>query len=336
MTTSPSTTLPTRRLGPFEVSALGLGCMNLSHAYQPRPDEHSGEKLLHEALDLGITHFDTAALYGARRNEELVGRVLKERRDEVVLATKGVMHQVDGKKVIDGRPETIKAMCDESLQRLGVDVIDLYYLHRWDKKVPIAESVGAVAELVEAGKVRAIGLSEVGVERLREAQQEAPIAAVQNEYSLWTRNAEIAMLEACEADGVTLVAFSPLGRGMLTGALRSTEGLPQGDIRTAMPRFQAEHFEENLALVDQLVTIAQELGCTAAQLSLAWLLKRSSCVLPIPGTTSVEHLRENLGALQVDLSDDVFARVDALINQRTVSGERYQQAQMGEVDAETF
>ncbi|MEL4503510.1 aldo/keto reductase [Luteococcus sp. H138] len=336
MSSAPVSTLPTRRVGPFEVSAIGLGCMNLSHAYQPRPSEQDGEALLNEAIDLGVTFLDTAALYGGGRNEELVGRVLRTRRDEVVLASKGVMQLVDGTKVIDGRPEAIKRMCDESLRRLGVDVIDLYYLHRWDKQVPIAESVGAVAELVEQGKVRAIGLSEVSVQRLGEAQQVHPIAAVQNEYSLWTRNAEIAMIDACERDRIALVAFSPLGRGMLAGAVRDPQQLPAGDIRRPMPRFQSENFGHNLALVDQLAELAREAGSTPAQLSLAWLLKRSASVVPIPGTTSSEHLREDVAAAQVRLDEDLARRVDELINQRTVAGPRYQDAQLDEVDAETF
>ncbi|MEL4359176.1 MULTISPECIES: aldo/keto reductase [unclassified Luteococcus] len=328
--------LPTRTVGPFEVSALGLGCMNLSHAYQPRPAEEVGEALVNQAIDLGVTFLDTAALYGGGRNEELVGRVLRTRRDEVVLASKGVMHLVDGTKVIDGRPESIKQNCEDSLRRLGVDVIDLYYLHRWDKQVPIAESVGAVAQLVEQGKVRAIGLSEVSVDRLGEAQRVHPIAAVQNEYSLWTRNAEIAMLEACERSGIALVAFSPLGRGMLTGAVRDPQLLPTGDIRRPMPRFQPENFGHNLALVDQLAELAREAGCTPAQLALAWLLHRSPSVVPIPGTTSSEHLRENAAATQVRLDEDLARQVDELINQRTVAGSRYQDAQLDEVDAETF
>lgn len=330
------TTLPTRRVGDLDVSAIGLGCMPLSHAYGDKPSPEAGTALLHEAIDAGVTFLDTATLYGGGRNEELVGQVLKTRRDEVVLASKCVMHLVDGKKVIDGRPESIKAMCDASLQRLGVDVIDLYYLHRWDQNVPIEESVGAMAELVEAGKIRSIGLSEVSVERLTAAQTVAPIAAVQNEYSLWTRNPELGMVDACRERGVALVAFSPLARGFLAATLRDPKTLPQGDIRKAMPRFTDEFYPANLTLADQFASIADGAGCTPSQLALAWLLSRGDFVVPIPGTTSIEHLHEDIAALDVHPGDDVLDAVGALINNDTVHGPRYTPAQLAEVDAETF
>lgn len=331
-----------RSLDPFSVGAIGLGCMNICHAYGPPVSAEQAERLLLAALDAGVTHFDTAALYGFGASETTVGRVLGRHRSRFTLASKCGMQGVDvagsGQlvRVIDGRPATLRATCEAALQRLQTDVIDLYYLHRWDKQVPIAESVGAVAQLVEQGKVQAIGLSEVSVDRLGEAQRVHPIAAVQNEYSLWTRNAEIAMLEACERSGIALVAFSPLGRGMLTGAVRDPELLPTGDIRRPMPRFQPENFGHNLALVDQLAELAAQAGCTPAQLALAWLLHRSPSVVPIPGTTSSEHLRENAAAAQVRLDEDLARQVDELINQRTVAGSRYQDAQLDEVDAETF
>ena len=227
----------------------GLGCMSLSHAYGVAPQPEEGLRLLQTALDEGVTFFDTATLYGGGRNEELVGKAIAGRRDEIILASKGGMAIVDGSRVIDGRPETLRAQVDASLRRLDVDHIDLYYLHRWDKSVPIADSVAALAEAVDAGKIGAIGLSEVSVARLREAQQVAPIAAVQNEYSLWSRNAELGMLEATKSDGIALVAFSPVARGFLADAVHNPEELVAKDIRRGMPRFQSPHWEANAALL---------------------------------------------------------------------------------------
>lgn len=315
---------------------MGLGCMNLSHTYGIPPSEEEGLTLLRAALDDGVTHLDTATLYGGGRNEELVGKALKGRRDDVLLASKGGMAMVDGVKVIDGRPATLKAQVDASLARLGVDHIDLYYLHRWDKTVPIGESVGALASLVDEGKIGAIGLSEVSVVRLREAQAVAPIAAVQNEYSLWSRNPELGMLEATRSSGVTLVAFSPVARGFLGDSVGEPSDLAAKDIRRNMPRFQPEHWSANAALLPAWRALAAEAGCTPAQLALSWLLSRGEHVVPIPGTTSVAHMRENHAAASLTIDDALLARAGDLISTSTVSGPRYAPGPAAEVDAETF
>ena len=332
--------MQTRQLGPFRVSALGLGCMNLSHAYGAPPSAEQGERVLLAALDAGVTLFDTAALYGFGANETLVGKVLSKHRSRFTLASKGGMAGVtfpDGiKRVIDGRPETLRKNCEDSLQRLQTDVIDLYYLHRWDKKVPIEDSVGAMAELVRAGKVRALGLSEVSATTLRKAHAVHPIAAVQTEYSLWTRNPEIAVLEACRELGATFVAFSPVARGFLCDALHDVSRLDAKDIRKAMPRFSPENYAANLQLLPPYKALAQEAGCTPAQLALAWLLHKAPHIVPIPGTTSIEHLHDNLGAMNVRLDAGLLARLEALVNQRTVTGHRYSAQSASEVDTEEF
>ncbi|QDF97935.1 aldo/keto reductase [Azoarcus sp. DD4] len=328
-----------RNLGPFQVSAIGLGCMNLSHAYGVPPSPEQAEAVLLRALDLGVTHFDTAALYGFGANETLVGRVLSPHRSRFTLASKCGMTGVDGKRVIDGRPETLKRTCEDALARLRTEVIDLYYLHRWDKQVPIEDSVGALAELVREGKIRAIGLSEVSADTLRRAHAVHPVAAVQTEYSLWTRNAEIAVLDACRELGVAFVAFSPVARGFLAGALSSpadVAGFDAKDIRRAMPRFQGDNFVANLRLLEGYKALAAEAGCTPAQLALAWLLAQGEHILPIPGTTRVAHLEEDLAAADVVLGADVLARVEALINQTTVTGPRYNAATQTEIDTEEF
>ena len=308
--------------------------MNLSHAYGAPPDRETAQALLRTALDLGVTHFDTAALYGFGRNEELVGATLQPVRERIFLASKCGMTGVDGKRVIDGRPETLRRTCHESLQRLRTEVIDLCYLHRWDKRVPIEESVGALADLVSAGHIRAIGLSEVSAATLRKAHAVHPITAVQSEYSLWTRNPEIALLETCRELGVALVAFSPLARGFLTGAMPDPATFIEKDIRRSMPRFQPPHFERNLRLLDGLRDLAREAGCTTAQLAVAWLLQKAPHVIPIVGTRSAAHLAENLGAAEVRLSQDVAARAGALINELTVSGARYPPETQREIDTE--
>lgn len=314
----------------------GLGCMNVSQAYGVIPSPAEAEALVRAALDLGVTHLDTATLYGGGRNEEVVGRAIAGRRDEVVLASKGGMSIVDGARVIDGRPETLRAQVDASLGRLGVDHIDLYYLHRWDKTVPIGDSVGALAEAVSAGKIGAIGLSEVSVARLREAQEVAPIAAVQNEFSLWTRNAEIGMVEATRADGVQLVAFSPVARGFLAGSVIDPAALPEKDIRRGMPRFQPENWPANAALLPAWYTLAEEAGVTPAQLALAWLYAQGEHIVTIPGTRNVDHLREDLGVLSLTVDPIFLDRAAARIGTDTVAGERYNPASSAEVDAETF
>lgn len=327
--------LPTRRLGVFEVSAIGLGCMNLSHAYGVPPPHDVAEGLLSRALDLGVTLFDTAALYGFGANESLVGRVLKPHRDRITLASKCGMTGVDGKRVIDGQPATIRRTCEEALQRLQTDVIDLYYLHRLDQKVPIEESVGALSELVHAGKVRTIGLSEVSASTLRRAHAVHPITAVQNEYSLWTREPEIGLLEECRRLSVAFVAFSPLARGFLTGRLTEPIFAPK-DIRLAMPRFQQANFRRNLDLLPPYRALAREAGCTPAQLALAWLMSKGEDIIPIPGTTRIEHLEEDLGAAAVLLDDDHVRRLDLMINERTVAGDRYNASGLPEIDTERF
>jgi aryl-alcohol dehydrogenase-like predicted oxidoreductase len=329
-----------RQLGPFTVSAIGLGCMNLSHAYGAPPAPEVGEALLHRALDLGVTMFDTAALYGFGANERLVGKALKAHRQHITLCSKGGMAGVtfpDGvKRVINGRPEAIRQNCEDSLSRLGTDVIDLYYLHRWDKQVPIEDSVGAMSDLVRAGKVRSIGLSEVSATTLRKAHAVHPIAAVQTEYSLWTRNPEIAVLKACEELGTTFVAFSPVARGFLCGDLRDVSGLVANDIRRTMPRFSAETYASNLQLLPAYLAIAQEVGCTPAQLALAWLLHKNSKLIPIPGTQNIHHLEDDVAAANVVLSADHMQRLEALINQHTVKGARYNAQATVEVDTEEF
>ncbi|WP_426187777.1 aldo/keto reductase [Microbacterium sp. TWP3-1-2b2] len=315
---------------------MGLGCMNLSHAYGIPPSEEEGLALLRAALDSGVTHLDTATLYGGGRNEELVCKALKGRRDEVVLASKGGLAMVDGVRVIDGRPETLRAQVDASLARLGVDHIDLYYLHRWDKKVPIGDSVRALADAVEAGKIGAIGLSEVSVARLGEAQEVAPIAAVQNEYSLWSRNPELGMLEATRAAGVALVAFSPVARGFLSDSVADPSDLVEKDIRRAMPRFLPDNWPANAALLPAWRELAAEAGCTPAQLALAWLLSRGEHVVPIPGTTSIDHVRENEAAIAMSVHEGLLSRAGELIDTTTVSGPRYAPGPASEVDTESF
>ncbi|WP_404436472.1 aldo/keto reductase [Microbacterium aerolatum] len=322
--------------GGLALPRMGLGCMNLSHAYGIPPSEEDGLAVLRAALDDGVTHLDTATLYGGGRNEELVGRALQGRRDEVLLASKGGMEMVDGVKVIDGRPATLRVQVDASLSRLGVDHIDLYYLHRWDKSVPITESVGALASLVDAGKIGAIGLSEVSVKTLHAAQEAAPIAAVQNEYSLWSRNPELGMLEATRAAGIALVAFSPVARGFLSDSVGDPAALAPKDIRRAMPRFSSDNWPANEALLPAWRALAAEAGCTPAQLALAWLLSRGEHVVPIPGTTSIDHLREDFAALSLSVDVGLLERAGDLIDTDTVSGPRYAPGPASEVDAETF
>ena len=316
--------------------------MNLSHAYGAPVSAEQGERVLLAALDAGVTLFDTATLYGFGANENLVGRVLKQHRSRFTLASKCGMQGVDvagdGKlvRVIDGRPDTLRKTCEDSLRRLQTDVIDLYYLHRWDKSVPIEESVGALGDLVRRGHIRTVGLSEVSAATLRRAHAEFPITAVQTEYSLWTRNPEIAVLDACRELGVAFVAFSPVARGFLCGGLTDVSTLDAKDIRRAMPRFAPEAYAANLKLLDGYQAIARDVGCTPAQLALAWLLHQSEHIIPIPGTTNVEHLHDDLGAVNVRLDAATMERLGALINERTVVGNRYNAQSASEVDTETF
>jgi aryl-alcohol dehydrogenase-like predicted oxidoreductase len=330
-----------RQLGPFSVSAIGLGCMNICHAYGEPVSAQQAERLLLTALDAGVTHFDTAALYGYGASETLVGQFLWQHRSRFTLASKCGMRGVDLKgdgqlvREIDGRPEVIRATCEAALKRLRTDVIDLYYLHRWDKQVPIEESVGALGELVGAGKIRAVGLSEVSAPTLHRAHAEFPISALQTEYSLWSRNAEIAVLDACRELGVAFVAFSPVARGFLCGEL-DVNALDAKDIRRTMPRFTPENYAANRQLLPAYQTTARDVGCSPAQLAIAWLLHRAPHILPIPGTTSVDHLMDDLGADTVQLDAATMARLDALINPQTVKGDRYNAQANSEVDTEVF
>jgi aryl-alcohol dehydrogenase-like predicted oxidoreductase len=325
-----------RQLGPYQVTAVGFGCMNLSHAYGPPQPRDAAEKVIRRALELGVTHFDTAALYGFGANEQLVGEVLGKRPDNVIVASKCGLFGREGKRVIDGRPEAIREICEQSLRNLKTDRIDLYYLHRWDKRIPIEDSMGALADLVRAGKVRAIGLSEVGAQSLRRAHAVHPVVAMQSEYSLWTRNPEIAVLEECRRLGVTLVAFSPLGRGFLTGTMKSVGALVEGDIRRTMPRFQSPNFEANQAWLEPLRAIATASGCTPAQLALAWVLAKAPHAVVIPGTTNPAHLVENCGADAIRLDAATLSRLEELLPPGRPLGARYPPATQVENDTEEF
>jgi aryl-alcohol dehydrogenase-like predicted oxidoreductase len=315
------------------VSAIGLGCMGMSDFYGPSDEAQSLETLNH-AIDIGVTFWDTADMYGVGRNEELLGRVLKERRGEVVLATKfGNVRGADGAFLgIDGSPDYVRKACDASLRRLGVDHIDLYYQHRVDPKVPIEETVGAMAELVHQGKVRHLGLSEAAAGTIRRAAAVHPIAALQTEYSLWSRELEDEILPTCRSLGIALVAYSPLGRGFLTGKIQSQDDLDPSDWRRQNPRFQGENLEKNLELAGRIREIAGRKGCTPAQLALAWLLAQGRDVVPIPGTRSPKRLDENAAACQVALSADDLAEIEAVIPRTMVAGERYPAASMAAVN----
>ena len=323
----------TRKVGPFDVFPIGLGCMSLSHAYGPPPPREQAERVLKGALDAGYNFLDTAAVYGLGHNETLVGEVLGDRRNDFVLASKCGLSRGDQRE-LNGSPEVLKATCEDSLRRLKTDVIDLYYLHRWDKRIPIEDSVGALADLVREGKIRTIGLSEVSAPTLRRAHATHPIAALQTEYSPWTRNPEIAVLEACRELGVTFVAFSPVGRGFLAGGVMDASALAEGDFRVGMPRFQGEAFAANLNLLSQFKAIADDAGCTLAQLCLAWLMQKDPTIVSIPGTTSPDHMLENALAARVTLSAAVMARIETKVNGSTVTGPRYAPAMQASVDTE--
>jgi aryl-alcohol dehydrogenase-like predicted oxidoreductase len=328
--------VPARRIGDLEVSAISFGCMSLSHAYGVRPEPADSGRILNRALDLGYTMLDSAALYGFGHNEELIREYIGHRRGEYVLASKCGLHGVDGKRVMTNDPFELKKSCEESLKRLGTDVIDLFYLHRYDKVTPIEESVGALADLVDEGKVRAVGLSETSAETILRAHAVHPIAAVQTEYSLWTREAEIAVIDACREIGAAFVAFSPLARGFLTGALRDVSTLGEKDLRRNMPRFYPENFARNVALLDDYVALADEAGCTPGQLALAWLLEQGEDIIPIPGTANLAHLEENFTAGEVSVDAAVLERAGAMINRHTVTGDRYNPTTLAEIDTEQF
>jgi len=311
--------------------------MNLSHAYGTPPSSKEAQTLLLKALDLGYDMFDTAALYGFGNNETLLGNTLKTQRDKFLLASKcGIFKNDAGVREINGSPAVIRKTCEDSLKRLQTDVIDLYYLHRWDRSVPIEESVAALADLVKEGKIRDIGLSEVSADTLRKAHAVHPIAAVQTEYSLWSRNAEIAVLDACRELGTSFVAFSPVARGFLSGELRDINTLAEKDLRRNMPRFNSDNYPQNLLLLDKIAPLADRENCTIAQLSLAWVLSRGEHVVAIPGTTNLSHLEDNFKAGSIALAAETIEQLDAIMNQDTVVGPRYNAGTQKEIDTEEF
>jgi aryl-alcohol dehydrogenase-like predicted oxidoreductase len=319
----------------LKTSQLGLGCMGMSDFYGTFNDEES-MRVIHRALEIGITFLDTADMYGPFKNEELIGKAIKGKRDQVTLATKfGIVRDPSDpmKRSVNGKPEYVRSACDASLKRLNVDVIDLYYLHRKDPNVPIEETVGAMAELVKAGKVRTLGLSEVSSETLKKAHRVHPITAVQSEYSLWSREPEDEIFEACKELGVAFVAYSPLGRGFLTGQIKKVEDFEKTDYRRVAPRFQGENFDKNLSLVRKIEDIASTKGCTPSQLALAWVLAQGDFIFPIPGTKRIKYLEENADAMKVLLTEKELQEIDNMLPKGSVSGPRYPSEMMKLVSA---
>ncbi|MGV0036582.1 MAG: aldo/keto reductase [Candidatus Azotimanducaceae bacterium WSBS_2022_MAG_OTU7] len=329
-------TVAKRKIGTLEVHPVGLGCMNLSHAYGPAQAHDDAIAFLRTAIDMGYDFLDTATIYGMGGNEQLIGEALKNRRDEFVLASKCVMGFNDGKRLLDARPGSIKRACEASLERLQTDVIDLYYMHRPDPNVPIEESVGALADLVGEGKIRMIGLSEMSADTLSRAHAVHPISAMQSEYSLMTRNPEIAVLDTCQELGVTFVPFSPVGRGYLANEPLDPNGYHDGDLRRTFPRFTDPHFSANLGLLAKARQHASDLGCTISQLALAWTLAQDKGAIPIPGTTNLQHLEDNFNAASIVLPAEMLATLNAEFAPEAVAGPRYSAPAQATVTTERF
>ena len=325
-----------RKIGSLEVHPVGLGCMSLSSVYGPAHEHDDAIAFLHKALDMGYDFFDTATIYGMGGNEKLIGEALQDRRNDFVLASKCVLGFKDGKRLLDASPDAIKRACDDSLERLQTDVIDLYYLHRPDPAVPIEDSVGAMADLVEQGKIRMIGLSEMSADELRRAHTVHPIAAMQSEYSLMTRNPEIAVIDTCHELDVTFIPFSPVGRGYLADETLDPSGFHEDDLRHTFPRFSEPYFSGNSLLLASLRRHAADMGCTAGQLAIAWTLAQDKAAIPIPGTINLAHLEDNFNAAAIEIPDELLAKLSDEFSPQSISGPRYSAKSQAMVTTECF